>query len=252
METGYYFQSVGRLNNLRKHDRGGRIIKCLPREKLYKGREWVDRKIVVLGAGGHSRSVCDILLQDARNHVVGLVDAQAVKGFWGIPVLGGDEVLPGLRETGEAEYTFVAIGDNLLRRKLIEQVVCLGYKMVNAISSHAILSPHADLGQGVAVMPGAIVGANAVIDTGAIINTNASVDHDVQVGAHCHVAPGAVICGSVSLGDGVFIGAGARVIDGLNIGSHTTVGAGAAVIHDLPSNCVAVGVPARIIKRKGE
>lgn len=72
--------------------------------------------------------------------------------------------------------------------------------------------------------------------------------HDARVGAYCHVAsPGAVICGSVLLGDGVFIGAGARVIDGLKIGRHTTVGAGAAVIRNLPPNCVAVGVPARII-----
>ena len=207
----------------------------------------MNRKIVVLGVGGHSRSVCDILLQDSRNHIVGLVDAQDKNGFWGIPVLGGDEVLPGLLEAGKAEYMFVAIGDNSLRSKLIKQVECLGYKTVNAISSYAVISPHADLDQGVAVMPGAIVGANAVIGAGTIINTNASVDHDARVGAYCHVAPGAVICGSVLLGDGVFIGAGARVIDGLKIGRHTTVGAGAAVIRNLPPNCVAVGVPARII-----
>jgi acetyltransferase-like isoleucine patch superfamily enzyme len=53
----------------------------------------------------------------------------------------------------------------------------------------------------------------------------------------------------VSIGDGSWIGHGTVVLPGARIGRHVTVGANSVVVGELPDNCVAVGNPARVIRR---
>ncbi len=60
----------------------------------------------------------------------------------------------------------------------------------------------------------------------------------------------AAVIAVVSVGEGALIGIGAVAIPGISIGARSVVGAGAAVTRDLPPDCVAVGVPARVIKIK--
>ena len=208
----------------------------------------IKKKAVIIGAGGHSHVVCDILLQDKTIEIVGLVDNYAEHGFYGIKLLGGDECLTRIFADGIADYGFVAIGSNMLRKKLTEQIIKIGYGMVNAVSGGAFISPNAVLGSGIAVMPGAVVNAGAVIGDGSIINTNGSVDHDTKISDFVHIAPGCAVCGNVLVGEGTFIGVGTSVIDGYSVGSNTMIGAGASVVGDIPSNCTAVGVPAKVIK----
>ena len=63
-----------------------------------------------------------------------------------------------------------------------------------------------------------------------------------------HIAPGVTISGGVTIDDCTHIGTGATVIQGVHIGSHVLIGAGAVVVKDIPDNCKAYGVPARITK----
>jgi UDP-perosamine 4-acetyltransferase len=65
------------------------------------------------------------------------------------------------------------------------------------------------------------------------------------------VAPGVQLAGDVKLGEGVFFGIGSCAIPGVRVGEWTMVGAGAVVVDDLPSDVTAVGVPARMLERKG-
>ncbi|MDO0962993.1 acetyltransferase, partial [Staphylococcus haemolyticus] len=57
-----------------------------------------------------------------------------------------------------------------------------------------------------------------------------------------------VLTGGVTVMEGAHLGAGTAVIPGKTVGRWSVTGAGAAVIHDIPDNCTAVGVPARMIK----
>lgn len=207
-------------------------------------------KIVVVGAGGHARSVCAVLLDAGEHEIVGLLDPDATEGFFGIPLLGGDELLLSLLSAGKAQGAFIAIGSNRIRRKLFERAAGMGYQMVNAMSPHAHISRLATVGSGVACMPGAVIHANASLGDGGILNTNASIDHDVCISPFCHIAPGVAISGSVTVGEGSFIGVGARIIDKINIGAGVMLGAGAVAIRDIPAHCTAVGVPAKVIKEE--
>lgn len=56
----------------------------------------------------------------------------------------------------------------------------------------------------------------------------------------------------IVIGDDVWIGAGARILDGVHIGNHAVVGAGAVVTSDVPEWAIVAGVPARVLRFRGE
>jgi len=54
----------------------------------------------------------------------------------------------------------------------------------------------------------------------------------------------------ITIGRGSWIGANVKIVDGVNIGKGVVIGAGAVVTKDIPDNSIAVGVPARVIKKR--
>ena len=203
--------------------------------------------VVIVGAGGHAK-VCIELLQamgETIAYCVGSDDSPT--HCLGIPVLRGDENLDRLHAEGYHRL-FVAIGSNHLRKKLGALAVGQGYQLVSAISPHAIVSPSAVLGRGIAIMAGAVLNAESVVKDLAIINTGASIDHDCRIGEAAHVAPHCALAGNVTVGEESFLGVGCKVIPEVHIGDRVTIGAGGVVVCDIFSDAIAVGVPAKIIK----
>lgn len=207
-------------------------------------------RVVILGGGGHARVVVDILEEAAEVEIAGYIAAAATPGgLFGYRWLGTDDVLDAAFQSG-LQSAFVAIGDNRRRKACVEFLKRRGFRLVNAVSPQAVVSRHATLGEGIAIMPGAVINAGARLGDGAIVNTNASVDHDCVIGVCAHIAPGTAVAGCVRLGEGVFLGIGSSVIPGIVIGAWTSVGAGAAVVADLPDGVLALGVPATVKRRQ--
>jgi len=204
------------------------------------------KRLIVVGAGGHARSVVDIALQIGEYEIVGCI-APVPGDVLGVPVIGSDDDLASFFAKG-IKYIFVAIGKNHRRYRLYNQAISMGFEPVNIISRQAVLSPRISLGKGICVMAGAVVNVNTSIGDNCIINTCCSIDHDCYIGMSSHIAPGATLSGTVKIGDGVHIGTGASVIDGKSIGDWSYIGSGAAVVKDIRSNVMAYGVPARIVR----
>lgn len=210
-------------------------------------------KAVIIGAGGHARSVIDIIQQEGQYEVAGALDAsyplrKQLKLMEDIPILGDDSLLYELKNMN-INNVFVAIGDNQLRCKLIAKVKEYQLKLIQAISPYAFISSRAMIGEGTCVMAGAAINVNSKIGLGVIINTNASIDHDCAIGDFVHIAPGTAISGSTCIGEGTHIGTNSSIIDGLCIGEWSYIGAGAVVVSDLPSRIIAYGAPAKVIKK---
>lgn len=76
------------------------------------------------------------------------------------------------------------------------------------------------------------------------------------IGKNCHISQNVTIGGTSGLydvpvlGNNVEVGVGASILGPVHVGNNVTIGAGAVVLQDLPDNCVAVGVPAKIVKVK--
>lgn len=207
-------------------------------------------RVVILGCGGHAKVVIEILEQAAEYTIHGCLGRPpAPETVVGYPVLGPDTLLPEIRRSG-VEFAFVAIGDNALREKLMRLALESDFRLIQAVSRQAAVSPRARVSEGAAVMSGAVLNADSQIGPGAIINTGATVDHDCTIGACAHIAPGAHLAGNVQVGAGAFIGIGASVVPGIRIGDWAVIGAGAAVIRDIPPGAIVAGVPAAPIEAK--
>jgi UDP-perosamine 4-acetyltransferase len=214
---------------------------------MVNGPKALRRGVVVVGAGGHAR-VCVELLQSSGADIGYCISSDPVTECVGVPVIQGDEWLHRLRQSGCVE-AFVAIGHNATRARLSEQVLDAGYQLVSAISPAATISSSASVGPGVAIMAGSVINAEAIIGRGVIVNTGATVDHNCRIGEFAHLAPGCHLAGTVKVGARSCLGVGVGVIPDMTIGEDATIGAGAVVVTDIPSEVIAVGVPARVLSR---
>jgi UDP-perosamine 4-acetyltransferase len=205
--------------------------------------------VVVLGAGGHAKVVIEILRVSGYVVDYCIAGDNAPDRCMGVEVLSGDQHIARLFAAGY-RLIFPAIGANLLRKHLASQAIEIGYTLVNAISPHAIVSPSAIIGCGVAIMGGVVINAEARIDDLAIINTGATVDHDCHIGTCAHVAPQSALAGCVQVGCLAFLGAGTVVIPEVVIGDQAVVGAGSVVVADIPASVLVVGHPAKQIFRE--
>lgn len=205
--------------------------------------------LFILGAGGHAKVVADAAEASGKWRAIELYDdawpTLSSSGSW--PVVGNTQKLfetkPSL-----THQVIVGIGNNVVRQSLQEKLEILGWSLATVIHPAATVSTHSTIEPGSVVMAGAIVNIGAIIGKGCIVNTRASIDHDCVLGEAVHISPGAVLSGTVAIGEQTWVGAGAVVINNTNIGSRAMIGAGAAVVSSIPSDVVAYGNPAKVIK----
>ena len=75
-------------------------------------------------------------------------------------------------------------------------------------------------------------------------------DHDFSDVSKPVLAQGRTSAG-VEVGAGVWMGAGAKILDGVSVGAHAIIGAQAVVKDPVPDHAIAVGIPAKVIGRRG-
>jgi len=206
-------------------------------------------KLLIWGAGGHGKVAADTAMAMASYREIAFIDDDPARHgmrVLGLPVLGGSEELAAL--LSDRDELFIAIGNNSLRADAWRRVQPLDPRLATLLHPSATVSRFARVGKGTLVMPRVVINAGARIGTNCIVNTGAIVEHDCVVQDYVHLSPAVSIGGGARVEEASHLGMGAIVLPGVRIGCHSVVGAGCAVLHDLPSGVVAVGVPARIIR----
>ena len=208
-------------------------------------------KLVLIGGGGHCRSVLDCIKRmDCFDEIV-ITDSSLEPGtkIMGCTVMGNDDCLEQLKRQG-FDYAFVTVGSvkvNPIRERIADHVSSLGFIFPVIQDPSAVVSDSATIGGGTFIGKNAVINSCARIGEHCIINTGAIIEHDCIVESFTHVSVGATLCGKVKVGRNSMIGAKSTVIQCVNVGDNCVVGAGAVIIRDLVSDSTAVGVPARII-----
>ncbi len=209
---------------------------------------------VILGGGGHASVLIDSMFVGGYTAPCAVLDTNPAlwgKDLFGVPILGGDDLLPGLVGQGTSHFVvgLGSTGDNRPRQRLFELGLAHDLLPFTVVHPAAIYSRWAILGPGAQVLPTSVVNAGARLGANVIVNSGAVVEHDCVLGDHVHVATGATLASTVRVGTGAHIGAGASVRQCVNVGEWAIVGAGGVVIKDVPSHTVVVGVPAEELRK---
>lgn len=168
----------------------------------------MDSTLLILGAGGHGKSVAEAALLSAEwQKVVFLDDAWPhVSEALGLPVAG--QVSAVEEWHGRCQGAIAAVGNNIVREQWIEVIECAGIELVSVIHPRSWVSPSAVIGAGSAVMAGAVVGTVSSLGRGVIVNSNATVDHDVLMEDFAHLGVGVQLAGGVKVGARAWLQAG--------------------------------------------
>jgi len=189
-------------------------------------------QLILIGGGGHCRSVIDVIEQEGRFEIAGIVDQPELIGtdVLGYKVIASDAELPGL--AGKFRYALVTVGQvrsPKLRITLFKQARSAGFQLPVIVSPRAYVSQHATVGEGTVVMHDSLVNANASVGRNCIINTKTLIEHDSYIGDHCHISTGAVINGTVKVERGCFVGSHATTSQSITIDPDSFVKAGSLV-----------------------
>lgn len=200
--------------------------------------------IVLVGFGGHGKSVADAILRQNKYKLVGFTDMSFKKPYMGCQYLGTDDILENLFSQGVTN-AFIGIGymgNSRLRDRIYDRALEIGYKMPCVIDPSAVVSGSALLGCGVFVGKNAVINAEADIGDMCIVNTGAIVEHECRVGSFSHIAVGATLCGNVNIGNHVLIGAGTTILQGCCVGDEAIIGAGSMVLKNVVSGQKCYGL----------
>lgn len=186
--------------------------------------------IILLGLGGHAKSVVDCIERQGMYRIVGFLDKEE-RGkvcYKGYEVIGGDDDLDHFYRQGivNAFVTVGFLGQSKVRNRLYHKLKETGFRLPNIIDPSAVLADDAALGEGNFVGKLAMINADAKIGNMCIINSGAMIEHECRVGDFSHVSVGTVLCGGVTVGQETFVGAGSTLIQGVTIGDGCIVAAG--------------------------
>lgn len=192
--------------------------------------------LILIGGGGHCKSCIDVIEQEGRFAIAGILDKTELVGtrVLDYPIIGTDEEIPRLVPDHYFLITVGHIKSPSTRMAIYTKLKETGARIATIVSPRAYLSSHARLGEGSIVMHGATINAGATIGNNCIINSHALVEHDAIIRDHCHIATGAIINGGVAVHEQTFIGSRVMTREYITIGAESFVAGGMNIYRDLP------------------
>lgn len=194
-------------------------------------------QIILIGGGGHCKSCIDVIEQEDKYKIAGIVDQpeKLHANILGYEIIATDSDLPLLAK--EFSNFMIAIGQIRSARKrilLFNRLRELGGHFPVIISPLSYVSRHASISEGTIIMHHALVNAEAKIGKNCIVNTKALVEHDAVIEDHCHIATGGIVNGGVKIKSGTFFGSNAVSAEYTEIGQDSVIGCGAKITGNFP------------------
>lgn len=212
------------------------------------------KNIVIIGGGNQAHYTIDIIEKEGQYNIVGIIDSICEIGSerFGYKILGRQENIVEIINQYQIQGGLITIGDNWVRHIVSKQILELisNFEFVNAIHPSVIIGNNVRIGFGVTAMAGVIFNPKSTIGNFTFFATGAQIEHDCTISDFASVSAGSVMGGYVKLGKFSALTLGVTVLDRLEIGENTVVGAGSLVVKPLPSNVLAYGNPAIIIRKR--
>lgn len=211
--------------------------------------------LAIYGAHGLAREVYIIArkingVYHKWNEYCFIDDVNEITEVNGVKVFKFEELI---KEKGKNDVEVViAVGEPGIRDALYHKVKESGLHLVTLIHPGVYIDETTTIGEGVVVAEGVTITSNVEIGDNSYIQPHAVIGHDIRIGRHTLIGSNCQIGGGDRIGDRVFMGFLSGTTDHITIGSDSIISAGAIVFRELPEGVIAVGNPARIVKKNEE
>ena len=195
-----------------------------------------NRKIILIGAGGHALSCIDTIEQENYFKIGGLVGLENEVDSYvgGYKVLATDSDLKKMIK--HFRFAIVTVGQIKSARnriKLFSEANQIGFELPTIASPTAYVSQKAQIGKGTIILHGAIINTGVKIGNNCIINSRVLIEHSASISNHCHISTGAILNGDNFIGARSFVGSGAILKQGVSIGKDCLIGMGQLVFQNV-------------------
>lgn len=207
------------------------------------------KNLILVGGGGHCKSVIDVA-ESAGYNIVGILDMpeNVGKSVLDYKVIGTDDDIPQYVDKAEFIITVGQIKDPTIRKEVAERVKNAGGKFATIIATDAYVSKYAEVGEGTIIMHRAFLNAEAKVGKHTIINTFTNLEHEVVVGDFCHLSTGVMVCGNAKIDNDVFIGSQSVVNQGVHVICSSIIGSMTCVNKSIEQTGTYVGNPAKKLR----
>lgn len=202
----------------------------------------------IYGSGGAGREVKEIAELINRWTEIVFIDDTVEEGeFKGIKRMPFESFKKEY-DISDAEV-IIALGEPKYKELLYDKVSSVGYSFTNVIHPKAIINVSAELGRGLIIKAGAIISSDAIVKDNVSVEEYAVVGHDTVVECHAQISAFVVIAGHCHIGKKAYIGLSVPIKEGTKIGNNVIIGMGSVVVRDIPDDMIAMGNPARPMRR---
>jgi len=144
----------------------------------------------------------------------------------------------------------IAIGDSLLRKKIVESLP-KKTKFFTFIHPTSLISlDEVEIGPGSFVGAFSILTTNIKIGSHCILNRSNHIGHDSVIGDFFSAMPGAIVSGNCIIGDNVYLGTNSTIKEKIKVSSNIIIGLNSGVVNDIKEPGIYGGVPANKLKNK--
>lgn len=208
-----------------------------------------EKEIILIGGGGHCKSVIDVIESENKYKIIGILDLKEKVGseVAGYKIIGTDEEIEEWNNKNVCFHITIGhIKSAKSRIKIYEKLKSISACLPVIYSPTAYISQNAVVGEGSVIMHHVLLNTGVEIGKNCIINTKALIEHDSKIGNHCHISTASVINGDCEVLSGTFIGSNSTLIQGITIKENCVVGAGCVVTRSIEENKIIIGNPGKI------
>lgn len=192
-------------------------------------------RIAIIGYGGHAREV-EVQINQSVDF---FVDDEFVN----------EKTKPISELDIERYVVMVAIADCKQREKIVNKLPKETRYFTFIHPTALIMDKSTQIGVGSFIGANSILTTNIKIGKHSILNRGNQIGHDSNIGDFFSAMPGSVVSGNVEIGDRCYMGTNSTVREKISICNDTTIGSNAAVVKNITTGGVYVGVPAKFLKK---
>ena len=206
--------------------------------------------LYIYGSGGNGGELCDIAerinsQKKCWENIFFVDDIRIERTWYDRKVYRFDEML-----ANRHEYEcIISLGEPAYRKELHDKLTHNNVSLATLIDPSANISPSASIGSGSIIGSGSFVSSNTTIDTNVMLEVSTFVGHDIHIGMHTVICSSSVIGGNTHIGSESFIGLNCSIKEKTTIGDFCIIGMGSCVVKDIDSGYIALGNPARPIRK---